>query len=120
MHRINARSAKLVITELVGAETAGRRWSLDLVRPGEPDAEPARLLCVLCQTGATIRHFDHDDSDVPLARNLATLVRLVASGRLHPENRGRRGLDADASVLQDLRERRVRGNAVLRLNHDDP
>ena len=69
------------------------------------------------QTGATIRHFDHDDSPVPDSRDLATLVRLVASGRLHPEI----GIVADwtqtASVLQELRERRIRGNAVLRVDH---
>lgn len=71
------------------------------------------------QTGATIRHFDHDDSNIPVSRDLATLVRLVARDRLHPEI----GVVADwtqtASVLQDLRERRIRGNAVLRINQDD-
>ncbi|HTX08859.1 MAG TPA: zinc-binding dehydrogenase [Solirubrobacteraceae bacterium] len=70
------------------------------------------------QTGATIRHFDHDDSTVPDSRDLATLVRLVASDRLHPEI----GVVADwtqtASLLADLRERRVRGNAVLRIDQD--
>jgi NADPH:quinone reductase-like Zn-dependent oxidoreductase len=71
------------------------------------------------QTGATIRHFDHDDSAVPDSRDLATLVRLVASERLHPEI----GIVADwtqtASVLRELRERRIRGNAVLRVNHNN-
>jgi NADPH:quinone reductase len=41
------------------------------------------------------------------------LVRLVAAGRLHPEI----GREADwhetATVLADLRERHIRGNAVL-------
>jgi len=71
------------------------------------------------QTGATIRHFDHDDSAVPDSRDLATLVRLVASERLHPEI----GIVADwtqtASVLRELRERRIRGNAVLRVDHNN-
>jgi NADPH:quinone reductase len=71
------------------------------------------------QTGATIRHFDHDDSEVPDSRDLATLVRLVASDRLHPEI----GLVADwtqtASALQNLRARGIRGNAVLRIDHDN-
>ena len=87
-----------------------------MVRPGQPDAERARLLRVFAQTGATIRHFDHDDSAIPDARDLGTLVTLVARDRLHPEV----GVVADwtrtASLLQDLRERRIRGNAVLRID----
>lgn len=60
---------------------------------------------------ATIRHFHYAGG--PYGRDLGTLVRLVAEGRLHPEV----GLVADwsetARVLVDLRERRVRGKAVL-------
>jgi NADPH2:quinone reductase len=45
-------------------------------------------------------------------------VRLVASDRLHPEI----GVVADwrqtASMLEDLRERRIRGNAVLRIDRE--
>jgi NADPH:quinone reductase-like Zn-dependent oxidoreductase len=64
---------------------------------------------------ATIRHFHYADSDVPDGDDLATLVRLVAGGRLHPEI-GRTADWADtATILTDLRERRVRGNAVLTL-----
>ncbi|MFC4910588.1 zinc-binding dehydrogenase [Actinomadura gamaensis] len=63
----------------------------------------------------TIRHFHYADSDIPDGTDLATLVRLVASGRLHPEI-GRVADWADtASVLADLRDRRIRGNAVLTL-----
>jgi NADPH2:quinone reductase len=44
------------------------------------------------------------------------LVRLVANGRLHPEI-GRVADWADtAATLIDLRERRIRGNAVLTVN----
>ena len=87
---------------------------------GQASRMPSRLdfFDFFAQTGATIRHFDHDDSAVPDSRDLATLVRLVASERLHPEI----GVVADwtqtASVLADLRERRIRGNAVLRIDHD--
>lgn len=70
------------------------------------------------QTGATIRHFDHDDSVVPDSRDLATLVHLVASERLQPEIGVVEDWTQTASVLADLRERRVRGNAVLRIDHD--
>lgn len=62
---------------------------------------------------ATIRHFHYADSDISYAEDLQTLVRLVAGDRLHPEI----GLVADwtetAEVLTRLRDRGVRGNAVL-------
>ncbi|GAA1526156.1 zinc-binding dehydrogenase [Actinomadura kijaniata] len=65
--------------------------------------------------GATIRHFHYADPADPHGPDLATLVGLVASGRLHPEI-GRVADWADtARVLTDLRERRVVGNAVLTL-----
>ena len=62
---------------------------------------------------ATIRHFHYADSDSTYGQDLKTLVRLVSGGRLHPEV----GLVADwtetADVLAMLRDRGVRGNAVL-------
>ena len=70
---------------------------------------------------ATIRHFHYadsdsgsgSDSDSTYGQDLKTLVRLVSGGRLHPEI----GLVADwtetAEVLALLRDREVRGNAVL-------
>ncbi|NUU23633.1 MAG: zinc-binding dehydrogenase [Streptomycetaceae bacterium] len=62
---------------------------------------------------ATIRHFATADHDGPDGPDLATLVRLVAEGRLHPEI-GRLADWADtATVLTDLRDRKVRGHAVL-------
>ncbi|HTP20582.1 MAG TPA: zinc-binding dehydrogenase [Solirubrobacteraceae bacterium] len=88
---------------------------------GQASRTPSQLdfFEFFAQTGATIRHFDHDDSPVPDSTDLATLVRLVASGRLHPEI----GVVADwtqtALVLEDLRERRIRGNAVLRTVGDN-
>lgn len=63
----------------------------------------------------TIRHFHYADSDVPDGADLATLVRLVASGRLHPEIGRVEDWAGTAAVLTDLRDRRVRGNAVLTL-----
>ncbi|MFC8265275.1 zinc-binding dehydrogenase [Streptomyces cinereoruber] len=58
-----------------------------------------------------VRHFHY--AGAPYGPDLATLVRLVDRGRLHPEI-GRVapwGLTAD--TLVDLRERRIRGKAVL-------
>ena len=92
-----------------------------LIWLGQASRMPSQLdfFDFFAQTGATIRHFDHDDSAVPDSRDLATLVRLVASDRLHPEI----GVVADwtqtSLVLEDLRERRVRGNAVLQISRDN-
>jgi NADPH:quinone reductase-like Zn-dependent oxidoreductase len=64
-------------------------------------------------TSATIRKFLYTDDDTPVSDDLATLVRLTARGRLHPEV----GLRADwreaPSVIDALVGRAVRGNAVL-------
>lgn len=70
---------------------------------------------------ATLRHFHYADSEaghgagrgVGYGADLATLVRLVGEGRLTPEI-GRIAPWAEtAAVLTDLRERRIRGKAVL-------
>jgi NADPH2:quinone reductase len=67
------------------------------------------------QPSATIRHFSYADPP-PYGADLAILVRLVANGRLHPEI-GRVADWADtAATLADLRDRRIRGNAVLTVN----
>jgi ketosteroid isomerase-like protein len=68
---------------------------------------------------ATIRHF-HYDADIADAPDLATLVRLVGTGRLHPELGRVEHWSQTAAVLDDLRDRRVRGNAVLTLRKDTP
>jgi NADPH2:quinone reductase len=64
-------------------------------------------------SSATIRHFSYADSPVPYGADLAILVRLVAAGRLHPEIGRVADWTETGTVLTDLRERRVRGNAVL-------
>jgi NADPH:quinone reductase-like Zn-dependent oxidoreductase len=65
-----------------------------------------------------MRKFLYSDDPVAVAADLAALVRLVASGRLHPEiDRVRPWLET-ADVLQALLDRQVRGNAVLEIDHD--
>ncbi|MFD9594747.1 zinc-binding dehydrogenase [Kitasatospora sp. NBC_01246] len=64
---------------------------------------------------ATLRHFHYTDSDVPDGEDLATLVRLVGEGRLTPEVGRVAPWARTAAVLTDLRERRIRGKAVLTL-----
>ena len=61
----------------------------------------------------TIRQFSYWDFPASYGEDLAILVRLAAAGRLHPEI-GRIADWADtAAVLTDLRQRRIRGNAIL-------
>jgi NADPH:quinone reductase len=61
----------------------------------------------------TIRSFAYWDSPVPYGRDLAVLLRLIATGRLHPEIGRLAGWEDAAATLTDLYERRIRGNAVL-------
>jgi NADPH:quinone reductase len=76
------------------------------LRPSEIDffAVPGRV---------AIRRFAYWPHDEPDRIDLTTLVELVAAGRLHPEI----GLQADwrdtPDALIALRDRRIRGNAVL-------
>ncbi|NUW32741.1 zinc-binding dehydrogenase [Nonomuraea sp. SMC257] len=58
-----------------------------------------------------IRHFHY--AGAPYGPDLATLVRLVAAGRLHPEIGRTADWSRTAEILLDLRERRIRGKAVL-------
>ncbi|MEV4927827.1 zinc-binding dehydrogenase [Streptomyces roseoverticillatus] len=59
----------------------------------------------------TIQHFHY--AGAPYGSDLATLVRLVEQGRLHPEIGRVAGWAEAAGTLVDLRERRIRGKAVL-------
>ncbi|MCP3757872.1 zinc-binding dehydrogenase [Streptomyces sp. TBY4] len=61
--------------------------------------------------GASIRHFHY--AGAPYGEDLATLVRLVERGRLHPEIGRVDDWARTAGTLVDLRERRIRGKAVL-------
>lgn len=61
--------------------------------------------------GASIRHFHY--AGAPYGEDLATLVRLVDRGRLHPEIGRVDDWARTPRTLVDLRERRIRGKAVL-------
>ncbi|MCZ7416918.1 zinc-binding dehydrogenase [Streptomyces sp. WMMC897] len=61
--------------------------------------------------GVTIRHFHY--AGAPYAADLAALVRLVERERLHPEIGRVADWAETAETLVDLRERRIRGKAVL-------
>ncbi|TCN34412.1 NADPH:quinone reductase-like Zn-dependent oxidoreductase [Kribbella sp. VKM Ac-2500] len=84
---------------------------------GEVSRQPARLDffdLFAGPEGASIQHF-HYTSSAAEGPDLATLVRLVETGRLHPELGRIEDWSATAEVLEDLRDRRIRGNAVLTL-----
>ncbi|SEB61503.1 NADPH:quinone reductase [Streptomyces sp. 2131.1] len=65
---------------------------------------------------AHITHFDYTTSDATYGQDLAALVRLVATGRLHPEIGTVRDWAHTADVIADLRGRAIRGNAVLTIS----
>jgi NADPH:quinone reductase-like Zn-dependent oxidoreductase len=63
--------------------------------------------------GAPITQFHYARSDKTDGEDLATLVRLVHEDRLHPEIGAVGPWELTPDVIDDLRSRRVRGNAVL-------
>jgi len=112
-----------LVLESVGGDVFRR--ALERLAPGgtliwfgQASREPVTLSffdLLYHQPSATIRHFSYADPP-PYGADLAILVRLVANGRLHPEI-GRVTDWADtAGTLTDLRDRRIRGNAVLTVN----
>ena len=81
-----------VVIETVGGDVFGRAWrQLDhrglfvWDGTGEPDATDDRLLRRDGGSNATLRKFLYSDDESDEATDLATLVRLVARDRLHPE-----------------------------------
>ena len=121
-----------VVMESVGGETL--RGALALLREegqllwfGQAGRQPARLDFFDFWKGpvqATITHFDYTRADRTYGEDLATLVHLVATDRLHPEVGLVRPWTETPEVISLLRSRQVRGNAVLtvppgvRLDHE--
>lgn len=66
--------------------------------------------------GARITTFHYQRGDFADAGDLATLVRLTADGRLHPEIGALLPWDRTPEVIDAIRQRRLRGNAVLTLS----
>jgi len=106
--------------ESVGGETTAAVWAKLtedglLVWFGQASRVPPTLDFFDWRGGlsGTIRKFAYTESDTTDADDLATLVRLVQTGRLHPEI----GLVADweytAEAVEAMVGRSVRGNAVL-------
>ncbi|HEX5087146.1 MAG TPA: zinc-binding dehydrogenase [Nocardioides sp.] len=120
-----------VVMESVGGEHL--RAALALLREeglllwfGQAGRRPATLDFFEFWNGpvqATITHFDYTRGDRSYGEDLATLVHLVATGRLHPELGVVRPWTETPEVIAMLRGRQIRGNAVLtlppaRLDHE--
>jgi NADPH:quinone reductase len=110
-----------LVLESAGGDSLAR--SLDRLAPhgtliwfGQASREPVTVNffdLVYGASSATIRHFAYADFPEPYGADLAVLVRLVAATRLHPEIGRVADWAETAAVLADLRDRRIRGNAVL-------
>ncbi|MQY06098.1 zinc-binding dehydrogenase [Actinomadura macrotermitis] len=108
-----------VVLESVGGDSLPRALALlapggTLVWFGQASRQPVTLNFFDFfdgPEGAAIRHFHYAGG--PYGPDLATLVRLVAAGRLHPEIGRTAGWDGTAAVLADLHDRKITGNAVL-------
>lgn len=87
---------------------------------GQAGGDPATLdVFAHLASEATIELFSYWGADGgDQSTDLATLVRLVETGRLHPEIGRVTDWLSTPEVLVDLRERRIRGNAVLTIPAD--
>jgi NADPH:quinone reductase len=64
-------------------------------------------------SSATIRKFLYSDGHTPVAKDLATVVRLTAAGRLHPEIGSAFDWRETPQAIEAMLERKVRGNTIL-------
>ncbi|MEU0501726.1 zinc-binding dehydrogenase [Nocardia sp. NPDC005998] len=85
---------------------------------GQASLRPIRLSFFeyLTVSPFTLKHFPHWVADTTDAEDLRVLVDLTARGRLHPEIGRVAGWAETASVLTDLNNRRIRGNAILTID----
>ncbi|HEU5008865.1 MAG TPA: zinc-binding dehydrogenase [Jatrophihabitantaceae bacterium] len=115
-----ARGPYDIVVESVGGDLFPAAWRLLsdrglFVWMGQASRTPPTIDFFDWTGGANaqLRKFLYSDSDISDGDDLATLVRLVATGRLHPEI----GLLTDwtntGEAIAELLARRIRGNAVL-------
>lgn len=109
-----------VVAESVGGSTFPAAWSRLHPRGlflwfGQASRTPPRMDFFDWRGGAsaTLRKFSYVDSDIPDGEDLATLIRLVTGGHLHPEIGRVEGWRRTPEVLRALVAREIRGNAVL-------
>ncbi|WP_433727952.1 zinc-binding dehydrogenase [Nocardia sp. CA-129566] len=85
---------------------------------GQASLRPIRLSFFeyLTVSPFTLKHFPHWVADTTDAEDLRVLVDLTAQGGLHPEIGRVADWAETASVLTDLNNRRIRGNAILTID----
>jgi NADPH:quinone reductase-like Zn-dependent oxidoreductase len=122
-----ARAPFHVGLDSVGGDSTATVWSKlhddgVLVWFGQASRVPPTLDFFDWRGGSsgTIRKFDYTTSPTSDAADLRTLVRLVDSGRLHPEVGVRASWDQTDRVIAALLAREIRGNAVLTIPKEDP
>jgi NADPH:quinone reductase-like Zn-dependent oxidoreductase len=116
----DARGRFDVVIESVGGELFPAAWRLLRSRGlfvwmGQASRTPPTIDFFDWAGGAnaTLRKFLYSESEVSDGEDLATLVRLVSTGRLHPEISVVADWAETKAVIGDLLARRIRGNAVL-------
>jgi NADPH:quinone reductase-like Zn-dependent oxidoreductase len=109
-----------VVFESVGAEVLAQ--AVTKIRPGGlllwfgmASLQPPTIDFFALAPGVAIRHFMYWTQADRDPQDLATLVDLVATGRLHPEIGTTARWEDTPAVLASVRDRGVRGNAVLTL-----
>lgn len=110
-----------IVMESVGGTSTPHSLSLlrergQLIWFGQASRQPAQLSFFEFFKGprsATVRHFHYEHFDEPFGTDLAQLVGLVAKGRLHPQIGRLQDWQHTATTLNDLRDRKITGNAVL-------
>jgi NADPH:quinone reductase-like Zn-dependent oxidoreductase len=112
-----------IAIESTGGTAPGQAWARlaqhgHLVWFGQASHHPAVLDFFDWRgaTSGTIRRFHYAEDDTTVGDDLAALVRLVSSGRLHVEIGLVDNWTRTPDALQALLARRVRGNAVLTIN----
>jgi len=109
-----------IVVETVGGDVFGRAWRQLAHRGlfvwmGQVSRQPSTIDFFDWTGGsnATMRKFLYTDDEADDSADLATLVQLVAQGRLHPEIGRTDNWSRTPEVLGDLLNRAVRGNVVL-------
>ncbi|GAA2116238.1 zinc-binding dehydrogenase [Kitasatospora saccharophila] len=109
------------VLESVGGTSTPQALALlaprgQLVWFGQASRTPAQLSFFEFFKGprsGVIRHFHYEHSDEPFRPDLEELVELVAEDRLHPHIGRLADWRETAAALNDLRDRKIVGNAVL-------
>jgi NADPH:quinone reductase len=112
-----------VVVESVGGAVFAQAWSRLSPRGlflwlGQASLEAPTIDFFDWRGGAsaTMRKFDYADADVSAGEDLATLVRLVSTGRLHPELGRVDDWQHTPAVLDALLAREIRGKAILEVD----